>query len=285
VVCNEGERARQALIALRAVADKLTIIQDGQVDETTDQLSREYASDVVVYPKKGCKEPHLALFFAQFRNESRWFLHVDSDEILSDELKAEIATLDLSEPDVYSVELAHTLKDGTSLKYKKGSGRVVKPILFHNEKLRSVIGLPHGALKLDLPWRKLDAQVIHRAGHLNFSFRQLFEKEKRFARTDARLRSLPVKVLGADGLLEIESTSNSFGFTNWLRNSHPLLALPLSATYQFAQSLWWLADVRSMKTLVSELQMLPIRPFYQAYLCYLIWQMRNIQTNGAAESG
>ncbi len=274
VLHHEGNRAREALVSLLRVCETVYVLHDGPSDPETRQLAKDLNVIFIEMDKKGCKEAQLTEFLgSQFSNQlgdDLWYLNTDSDEILSDDLISEIQSLHLDMPICYWVPMRHLSGDGIPLKYTNNSVRIMKIILFHVDAVEMVIGLPHKGVQGSTSAINLNGALLHKAGHLNYSFFQILKKEMFFAVKDAKLRSTLVKVFLNRQLISVSGGDVMLPLTDRLRFLFPLFVAFPASLYSLLLSLRGLLDVRSVRTFICELKLVLTRPIYQIYLCCLI---------------
>jgi len=272
ILCNEGERARKACERVKAASSEMVILHDGEANLETKNLAASLGVPFYEYEKKGCKEPHLVRFFSENAEEPKWYLHVDSDEILSQELVEEILSLDLDKPEVYYGELVHTKSDGTALRYSENSSRSEKPVIFHSESFEYLIGMPHCFCAFKSRPKRLNNPTIHEAAHLDYGLFKILSKEARFAQTDARIRTNEVAFFSKGKLDFVSPSASILGKNNYYRYKYSLLVLFPAMLYSLKRSFGWLFEARSLSAFVVEARLLVARPFYQGRICWLIAQ-------------
>lgn len=87
---NEAARLGRTLEALKGLADEIVIVDSGSTDETPD-IARAHGATFIVnapFPGYGPQKR-----FAEDACRHDWVLNVDADEVVSDELRAEILSL------------------------------------------------------------------------------------------------------------------------------------------------------------------------------------------------
>jgi hypothetical protein len=279
VLHHEGNQAREALTSLLRVCKTVYVLHDGPSDIETRKLAEDLNVIFIEMDKRGCKEAQLTEFLGtQFADQDRndlWYLNTDSDEILSENLICEIQSLSLDSPMCYWVPMRHICADGVALRYANHSVRVMKIILFHVDAIKMVIGLPHKGVQGTSMSVNLTGDLLHKASHLNYSFLQIFKKEMIFAIKDAKLRSNLVRIFLRRRLISVSGGNMWLPLTDRLRFLFPLLAAFPAGIYSLLLSLRGLLDVRSFRTFNCEVKLVATRPFYQIYLCYLIYKYKN----------
>jgi hypothetical protein len=271
----EGERAREALEQASQVADRIMVIHDGPIDTATRSLCNEYLAEIIEADPAGCKEPHLARFFASYNGKYSWILHLDSDEVISKDLVEELKALPLGPPCVFWGQLLHQRKNGKIVRYARRSfARGLKPVLFHVDSIKRIIGIPHRGIIYTGQSRFLEFPVMHLAEHLDYSLRQLFNKEMRFCAVEAKHRTRPVLVCENKSLSKWLPDSIKLSATDRLRYKFPLILLPLCLLFRIHQSALWFCGVRSLEAVKEELSLFLTRLPYQAKLLLLISQYK-----------
>lgn len=267
----EGERARAALEQASKIATRIIVIHDGPIDEPTRSLCNEYLAEIIEGDSAGCKEPHLARFFASYDGKSSWILHLDSDEVMSESLVEEIKDLTFGQSCVYWGQLLHQRKNGTIIRYARRSfARGLKPVLFHLNSIERIIGVPHRGFIYCGEARFLKFPVMHLAEHLNYSLRQLLKKEMRFCAVEAKHRIRPVLVFENNLLSRWPPDSRKFRLSDRLRYQFPLMLLPFCLLFRIYQSALWFCDIRSLAAVKEEISLFLTRLPYQTKLLLLI---------------
>lgn len=119
ICCNEADRIEQCLKPLSGWVDQLIVLDSGSKDNTAE-LARQYTAEVHITDWPG---------FGPQRNraltmcEHDWVLNIDADEIITEQLKAEIDRV-LSEPELDATLINipwHTYLFGKPLKHGRYS--------------------------------------------------------------------------------------------------------------------------------------------------------------------
>ena len=267
--CNEGYKLFDCLSKLRELNIRTLALNDGFLDMPTSELLKSFSVECYEFNKIGCKEPHLAEFFSsQIITEN--ILHLDYDEILSDDLLEEIRQIKYKDlPILYAVNMEHQLtKEGSlPLRYKKNSTRSSKVILFHPSFIASIVGLPHKGFTFSRKPLFLDSILFHTGNHLSYNLKTLIQRDKKFAQLDAALRCKKIYyfdqnsrgnfLLPRDGRLKkIDS----------LRFKYPIFLYVFCLLYRGIQSILWLCESRNWITFKYESKVFISRMAYQIYL-------------------
>jgi len=85
VVYNEAKNIRRCLESLRDAVDEIIVVHDGECQDKTLEICREYDAKIFIRPHVGIMEAHLVLAIKQTQGD--WLLRIDADEFLSDELE------------------------------------------------------------------------------------------------------------------------------------------------------------------------------------------------------
>lgn len=95
IICKNEERIiADCLKQAAKLADEIVVVDSGSTDKTVE-IARAYTPKVIHHDWQGyAKQKNFSL--SQCTNE--WVLSLDADEVLSDELIAEIRSLDFSKP-------------------------------------------------------------------------------------------------------------------------------------------------------------------------------------------
>ncbi|MFA5109102.1 MAG: glycosyltransferase [Patescibacteria group bacterium] len=91
VVYNEAKNIRRCLESLREAVDEIIVVHDGECQDETLEICREYDAKIFLRPHVGIMEAHLVLAIEQASGD--WLLRIDADEFLSDELKNSLRRL------------------------------------------------------------------------------------------------------------------------------------------------------------------------------------------------
>lgn len=86
VTLNEEKRLPKTLNALKEVADEIIIVDSGSTDKT-EEIAKQYGAKFIYHPWKNISSQKN---FAQNQCVNDWVLSLDSDEVLSEKLIAEI---------------------------------------------------------------------------------------------------------------------------------------------------------------------------------------------------
>lgn len=102
VVRNEGKLIRRCLESVASFADEIIIGHDGECEDDTIEIAKEFTDKVHIFPRLFASEPHRPKLYVEAKNE--WILQLDGDEYLSSELQNSIAEY-LKTPDVAVYEI------------------------------------------------------------------------------------------------------------------------------------------------------------------------------------
>lgn len=277
VLHNEGERARSSLEALKRVASKIIVLHDGPPNLETARIVNELNLSLLPMEKTGFKELQLVRYFESvkhFVDSEPWYLHVDSDEILSEELIDSIRGIKLDNNFHYLAKLKHVCDDGVALRYSEGSSRVWKPILFQLNKNIKVIGIPHKGLLMNCPVKIIRGDVEHRAIHLQFSLKQIFSREMTFVKKDARARASQMEYFSNGNKLKTAASFDNLPYRDWLLYKFPFMVAIPSLLYASYLAIRSLSEVRSFRTFVCEIKLAATLPIYYFLLPILIARIK-----------
>ena len=136
VVHNEEPIIRRCLESIKGVVDEILIIHDGECQDKTVKICKEYTKNVFVRPKKRMVAMQLKFLFEKVKYE--WVLKIDADEILSKELKRNIREL-IKNPDADAYSFPWPFWDGQKEVTKKWPRKMA---LYRISKI-SFFGFPH----------------------------------------------------------------------------------------------------------------------------------------------
>ncbi len=91
VVYNEEKVIRRCLESIKDVVDEIIVVHDGECEDSTLEICREYTDKIFVRPHIGVAEPHRPFSYSQAIGE--WILQIDADEYLSEELRNNLKSL------------------------------------------------------------------------------------------------------------------------------------------------------------------------------------------------
>lgn len=267
--CNEGYKLFDCLSKLKKLNIRTLALNDGFLDIPTIKLLKSFSVECYEFNKVGCKEPHLAEFFSsQIITEN--ILHLDYDEILSDDLLEEIRQIKNKDlPILYAVNMGHQLINQSSLalRYKKNSTRSSKVILFHPTFIASIVGLPHKGFTFSRKPLFLDGILFHTGNHLSFNLKTLIQRDKKFAQLDAALRCQKIYYFdqhnGVDFLLPHDARLKKI---DSFRFKYPIFLYFFCLLYRGLQSISWLCESRNWITFKYESKVFISRMAYQIYL-------------------
>lgn len=214
VVYNEETTIRRCLASLKGVVDEIIIIHDGECQDKTLAICREFTDKIFIRNHIGVAEPHRPFSFEQAAGD--WILQIDADEFLSEELKNEIKNL-IAKKNISAYEFLWKLWDG-----KKYISRnwPHKRCLFKKSKL-SYLGIPNFVAEISGKIKISNLQLEHRPMYNNYAFSVIKNKWKRWAKLQAEIY--------LEDFSKIKKFNYQFDF--WpkkiqFRKKYPLLLLP-----------------------------------------------------------
>lgn len=264
--CNEGNRIKNCIQQILKVTNEIHLVNDGNFDLETLSLIKEFNLIAHEYKKIGCKEPHLAHFFSEMQYIDQDILHLDYDEVISDELCSELSSYDRF-PFPLRVNMTHCgVDEYGALRYKSGSTRSSKVIAFNTAHLKMILGLPHKGLIFNESSILLRSRLSHTGDHLNFGLLKLIKRDMGFAKLDGQLRVKRLQCFFNKNYQLIEPDSNFLMPIDRYRYCFPRLFFIPCIIYRLFQSFLWLADVRSLATFKYEVRITISRLVYQFVL-------------------
>ena len=116
ITFNEEHNLRRTLESVRAIADEIVVVDSGSTDRTVE-IAHECGAKVFVEPWKG---------YAAQKNSALekctgdWILSLDADEIVSEELAAEIHAIVKAQPSARECCLTTTSRDTSNESVRRG---------------------------------------------------------------------------------------------------------------------------------------------------------------------
>jgi hypothetical protein len=280
--CNEGYKLFDCLSKLKKLNIRMVALNDGLLDIPTNEVLESFSVKSYEFNKIGCKEPHLVEFFSN-QTITENILHLDYDEILSDDLLKEICQIKIRNlPVLYAVNMEHQLinDNGLALRYKKNSTRSSKVILFHPSFIASIVGLPHKGFTFSHKPLFLEGILFHTGNHLAFNLKNLIQRDKIFAQLDAALRCRRIYYFDQDSrgdfLLPYDSRLKKI---DSYRFKYPIFLYIFCLLYRGFQSIPWLCESRNWITFKYELKVFISRMAYQYYLMNKIISIKYFRKN------
>lgn len=178
VVYNEEKNIKTCLESIKDVVNEIIVVHDGECQDNTLAICREYTDKVYVRDHIGQAEPHRPFSFAQTRGS--WILQIDADEFLSEELKKEIVNL-VEDSNVDAYEFLWPLWDSRKYITKKWP---YKRCLFRKENL-SFLGVPHFVACINGEIKKSNFILGHRPIYNNFTWQAFKTKYLKWAKIQA----------------------------------------------------------------------------------------------------
>ena len=136
VVYNEEKIIKGCLESIKDVVDEILIVHDGPCSDKTIEICKKYTKNIFIRPRTKAVAMHLTFLFKKVKYE--WVLKIDSDEILSKELRRNIRSL-IKNPDADAYSFIWPLWDG---KREVTKNWPTKMALYRISKI-SFFGFPH----------------------------------------------------------------------------------------------------------------------------------------------
>lgn len=272
---NEGLKAQECILSLKKITSNIHLLNDGIFNEETKLLISTHNLIGHEFEHIGCKEPHLAKFFSNSKYINSDIIHLDYDEIISDELCEELLLIKKIEAPI-KVNMLHLAecREGV-LKYKKGSSRASKVIAFNQSHIQSITGLTHKGFLFNKNSIFLNGLILHNGNHLNFSLKKLIQRDIYFCKLDAKLRTTRIAYYADKEYKFIEPDSNCLKKIDRYRYKYPTLTFLPCLVFRLLQSIIWIFEVRSLFTLFYELKVIVSRMTYQYILIKSIIKIKN----------
>lgn len=175
---NEADRIGRCIQSLEGLASDVVVVDSGSSDDTI-KIAKELGARVIETEWLGYGPTKN---FGNAHAKHDWILSIDSDEYVTDDLKTEILRLNLSEPEVYTIDRQNYYL-GQKIKHSGWSPDWVQRI-FHKESVEWNDSLVHERLLIPT-----DHKVLKIKGKLNHdSYRS---KEDHISKIDkyARLKA------------------------------------------------------------------------------------------------
>lgn len=228
---NEERNLERCLAPLRGWADEIVVVDSGSEDRTRE-IAEDAGAEVVQFAYEGGwpKKRQWALDNLPWRNE--WILLLDADEILTDEVKREIATaIRSTEFDGYwlrfrIVFLGRMLRFGDTelwklFLFRRGKGRYERRLERQDASMSDIE--IHEHVVVDGPTARLRAPVRHENWN---SLHRYIEKHNEYSTWEAR-----VFLEGDDSELKPSLFGTQAQRRRWLKRT--LLMVPGSPILRF----------------------------------------------------
>lgn len=176
VLTKNAAETLEATLRSLAFSESILIIDDGSIDSTLDIAS--------LYKARVIKAPSGSTFaekrtFALTHVKTKWFIYIDSDEVVTSELAARIAQIvEANTPSAYRVKRRNHFL-GTEM-YPDYVDR-----LFHTSVLKGWHGSVHESPKLTEPVKVIEESLIH---HTHRSIESMLAKTNEWSEYEAQLR-------------------------------------------------------------------------------------------------
>jgi len=158
VVYNEADILASCLEHVKDVADEIIIALDGECTDNTLEIAKKYTDKVFVRPHIGHGEPHRPFTFK--KATGNWILWLDSDEIVSDEMRDSLKKIiESSEYDAYGF-VWDTFYNREPIK-KGYFANFHKIVLFRKSALLKFYGMPNESIRVNGAIKKTSYKLIH----------------------------------------------------------------------------------------------------------------------------
>lgn len=178
VVYNEEKLIGRCLDSLCGVVDEIILVHDGECNDKTLEIAKNYGAKIFVRSFVGEAEEHRPFSYEQASND--WILQIDADEFLSEELRNSLRSL-ISNNDISAYELLWPLWDG---KKEVKTLWPHKRCLFRKDKI-SFLGITHFVVEVNGKIKKIDLKLHHQPAYDNFSHASFLKKQLPWAKLQA----------------------------------------------------------------------------------------------------
>jgi glycosyltransferase involved in cell wall biosynthesis len=212
ITFNEAKNLRRCLASLQW-CDDILVVDSGSTDETLD-VAASHGARILHHPFENfARQRNLGLDGGEFRNE--WVLHLDADEVVTDEFVARLRQLTPPcDIDAYKIP-SKTMLFGKWLRYA-GMYPTYQVRLGHRDRLR-FMQFGHGQRE-DLPPERVS---IFDEPYLHYTFshglREWLMKHLRYAEDEARVvvacRSKNFELVSADHRRRLKQAANRLPLT------------------------------------------------------------------------
>ena len=174
VTRNEEAVIDRALSSLDGVVDELIVVHDGPCEDRTVEIAERHGARVFVREQTGNPEGHTVFGYEQARGE--WLLNIDSDEYLSEEMRAVIREL-VARPGVNAYEFVWPIWNGERYITEGGPYKLA----LHRREATHLLGMIQSRERIDGVTERVPLVLEHRPGYDNWSFSVVRTKWRRWA--------------------------------------------------------------------------------------------------------
>jgi len=215
IIRNEEKCLERCLKSLDGAVNEIIVVHDGECNDQSMEIAREYGAKTFIRPERGFMEAHLP--FAVNQAQGEWVLRIDADEFLSQNLGKNLRILTRrEEADAY--EFIWPIWNGkkyTTIAWPR------KTCFFRKKAIR-FLGIPHAGIEVSGKIIKTKLVLNHQPGYDNLSYRIFKTKWKSWAKRQAEYYLKNISEIEKFGEWE-----NSWPMKIKLRKKFPLLiALP-----------------------------------------------------------
>jgi len=231
VVYNEEKNIRRCLNSLQGAVDEIIIIHDGECQDKTLEIAREYTVKIFIAEHIGVAEIHRILALEKASYD--WILQIDADEFLNVSLQRNLRILiNKGADDISAYEFLWPLWNGQKQITKNWP---YKRCLFRKSRIY-YWGIPHfiAAIKEGIVEKVIDGQMVleHQPSYNNFTWRSFMDKWRPWAKLQASLYLKDFK--------DIKKFNDNH--LDWpgkikYRIKYPLLFLPVEFVLTFCKNL------------------------------------------------
>jgi len=185
---NEEPVIDRCLSSLAGLVDELIVVHDGPCEDRTVEIAERHGARVFVRALTGNPEAHRVFAFEQARGE--WLLKIDSDEFLSEELRAAVPEL-VRRSGVNGYQFIWRVWDGERYITEDGPYKLA----LHRREATHLLGMLQSADVVDGTVERVALQLEHRPLYNNYTPRTILTKWRRWARVHARELTGPYEAL------------------------------------------------------------------------------------------
>ncbi len=180
VIRNEDVLLERALKSCSDIVDDIVIVHDGECQDNSVMIAKQYTKKVYTLPAQDSAQPHRPFTYKKAKNN--WILQLDADEYLSQDLRTQLPDLIKRDTDIYIVPWP-TLSQGRyyPLQYKT--------VLFKKDKVY-YIGATHEypkPISKNVIVKKINMPLIHEPDYEDISLKIFKSKWVRRAKVHASL--------------------------------------------------------------------------------------------------
>jgi glycosyltransferase involved in cell wall biosynthesis len=164
VVRNEENLIRRCLESVKNISGEILIAHDGECQDKTIEICREYTNKIFIRDFIGEAETHRCFLFEQA--EGDWILQIDADEFLSNELQRNIVNLTKKEQ-INGYSFLWPIWSGSEYLTKNWPYK----LCMFRKKFVSLLALPHFVPEVEGMVEKVELLLEHCPRKYNYTFK------------------------------------------------------------------------------------------------------------------